>query len=610
MKSALHFIILGVIPVIVSPAWAQSRFYIAPHIQNITQNQATLIWETKEKEVADIKLLLADTGEDAPFTVNSETTSNVRRMTIQGLEPGTRYTYRITSGEALQEATFITAPATEDETTFIVTGDSRRWEKRWSETGMDEHVLQWDADVYLTMGDLVRDGHQYEQWPEHFARFQDLTKSKWFVSARGNHEGSLVRGVENDWFAKYHELPGDGEPYAYFDWGNTHFVLISYESTGRNKDWTKSSEWLDAHLSGVDKKYTVVAHHFPVYCTGYYGTNLSRKEPGTNAKDFRNVMDKHDVTLNASGHTHIYERHYPLRNDERNDRDGTWYVVNGGDINANFPDWWTAVSDDRARNAKPTYTVYQAKQDRMIARTFAWNRALEEIEQIDYFVIWEDESIPAARLNALSNSRGEVLLEVIEDLAAMLYAPAANALVAYLDDSDAQVRAAAAKAIGLISNPEILDSLVPHLTGNDPIVAKYCARALEGAMPSSLEKAVTKLLRDDSVAAEVRFHLVGALEFHGDPKNAGETFLAVLKDSRVSGELRNRLGYSLVQVADSKLVKGMIKQFKVEESQYVTLSLAAALNRATGNRRPISGSSPIAQSRPGMRDRYIESWQK
>jgi hypothetical protein len=226
----------------------------------------------------------------------------------------------------------------------------------------------------------------------------------------------------------------------------------------------------------------------------------------------------------------------------------------------------------------------------MIARTFAWNRALEEIEQIDYFVIWEDESIPAARLNVLSNSRGEALLEVIEDLAAMLYAPAANALVAYLDDSDAQVRAAAAKAIGLISNPEILDSLVPHLTGNDPIVAK--------------------LLRDDSVAAEVRFHLVGALEFHGDPKNAGETFLAVLKDSRVSGELRNRLGYSLVQVADSKLVKGMIKQFKVEESQYVTLSLAAALNRATGNRRPISGSSPIAQSRPGMRDRYIESWQK
>jgi HEAT repeat protein len=246
----------------------------------------------------------------------------------------------------------------------------------------------------------------------------------------------------------------------------------------------------------------------------------------------------------------------------------------------------------------------------MIARTFAWNKVREEIEQIDYFVIWEDEAIPAARLRGLSGLSGGELIEAMEDLAAMLYAPAAKVLLGYLDDGDSQVRAAAAKALGMISNAEVAGQLMPYLTGDDPVVARHCARALEGAMPKSLEKAVAKLLKDDSVAEGVRFHLVGALEFHGDGVKAGEAFLSVLKDASVSGQLRNRLGYSLVQVADAKLVKGMIKQFRVEESPYVTLSLASALNRATGSRRPISGNSPIGKSKPGKRGRYIEKWQK
>lgn len=602
----LRLCVAGLITFGAVAASAQSGFYILPHIQNISTEQATLIWETNEIESSQIELALE--GKAPTFTVSDNGPTKVHRIVLNGLQAGTRYTYKVTSGSDIQEATFITAPATDSEMTFVVTGDSRRWDNRWTETGMDKHVLQWDADLYLTMGDLVMDGHQYEQWPEHFQRFEELTRSKWFVTARGNHEGSQIRATENDWFAKYHELPGDGEPYAYFDWGNTHFVLISYESTGRQKDWSKSAEWLDKHLEGVDKQHIVVAHHFPVYCTGYYGTGLERKEPGENAEDFRDVMDKHNVTLNASGHTHIYERHYPLKNNERNDHDGTWYVVNGGDINANFPDWWTAVSDNRAENAKPTYTVYQAKQDRMIARTFAWNKSRNEIEEIDYFVIWEDESVPSTRLSELAGSKGDALIACIDDVSAMMYGPAAKAILPYLNDANHSVRIAAAKALATLSNADVAEDLLPYLLGDDPLIAKYCARAIEGAMPKSIEKQVTRLLTDDATPAEVRFHLVGALEFHGDNVDAGKSFLEVLEDASVDGELRNRLGYSLIQVADKKLVRGLIRQFKVEDSQYVTISLAQALNIATGQRRMISDRSPIANSRPGMREEYVKEW--
>lgn len=590
-------------------ALAQSGFYIPPHIQNISQDGATLIWESNQPELGSVSF--GPAGADSNGEKTDADSSKIHRLRITGLKPGAEYTYTIQSGDDSQEATFTTAPASDQqEITFIVTGDSRRWDNRWEETGMDKHAEQWNADVYLTMGDLVRDGHQYEQWPEHFARFSDLTKDKWFVTARGNHEGSLTRDINDDWFAKYHELPGDGEPYAYFTWGNTHFVLVSYESTGRPADWSKSAEWLDEHLSGIDSKYTVVAQHFPVYCTGYYGNNLERKEPGIFAKDFRDVMDKHNVTLNAAGHTHIYERHYPLRNNERNDRDGTWYVVNGGDINANFPDWWTALTDNRAENAKPTYTVYQAKKDRVIGRTFAFSRRENAIEQIDYFIIWQDESIPAERLAELPTLKGAELVSAIDDLSAMLYAPAAKPLLALLDNSDATVRHAAAKAIGMISNADIANDLLPYLTADDPVVAKNSARAFEGAMPPKLEKKITTLLKKDTTHPDVRFHLVGALEFHGDGGKAATTFMALLEDESVTGELRRRAAYSLGQTSQAKHTKDLIKLFDIEESQYITLSLATALNKATGKRNNSSGNGPIASSKPGERDEFIARWTK
>ncbi|MFP6582585.1 MAG: metallophosphoesterase [Candidatus Hydrogenedentota bacterium] len=594
---------------VAASASAQSGFYIPPHIQNIGQNGATLIWESNETEVGTVRF--GPAGADSTGETTDAESSKIHRLRIGGLTPGTQYTYTIESGDDAQEATFTTAPASDqEEMTFIVVGDSRRWDNRWEETGMDKHAEQWDADLYLTMGDLVRDGHQYEQWPEHFARFSDLTKEKWFVTARGNHEGSLTRNIEDDWFAKYHELPGDGEPYAYFTWGNTHFMLISYESTGRPKDWSTSAQWLDEHLEGIDSQYTVVAQHFPVYCTGYYGNNLNRKEPGIFAKDFRDVMDKHNVTLNAAGHTHIYERHYPLRNNERNDRDGTWYVVNGGDINANFPDWWTALTDNRAENAKPTYTVYQAKKNRIIGRTFAFNRRANAIEQIDYFIIWQDESIPATRLAALGTLQGADLVSAIDDLGAMIYAPAAKHLLSLLDHNDASIRHAAAKAIGMISNGKISNDLLPYLTAKDAIVSKYSARAFEGAMPSKSEKKIINLLKNRNTHTDVRFHLIGALEFHGDRNKAATTFMSLLADDTITGEVRRRAAYSLGQVADSRDTKQLIKLFEVEESQYVTLSLATALNKATGKRNNSSDNGPIAESKPGERAQFIERWSK
>ncbi len=591
---------------VVGEAYAEG-FRIRPHVQNLSQTGVTLIWETETSGVGSIQYGAKDAELDK--SVREEDAVTLHRLRIEGLEAETAYTYRVEAGDDAQQATFITAPDTEREIVFIVVGDSRRWGTLWHDTGMDEHVTQWNAELFLTMGDLVVDGHQYEQWPEHFERFEELTQSKWFVTARGNHEGSLVRDTENDWFAKYHELPG-GEPYVSFDWGNTHFVLISYESTGREKDWSSSAEWLDGHLDSVDKPYTVVAHHFPVYCTGYASTDLSRKEPGELAVDFRNVLDKHNVTLDASGHTHIYERHYPLRANKRDDRNGTWYVVNGGDINGNYPDWWTAVGDDNTTMSKPTYTVYLAKDDRIISRTFAWSKVEERIVQIDYFVIWQDESIPRGVLNGLTGKEGAELVEAIETLGAMLYAPAAEALLPYIGHDDAPVRYAAAKSISLIANESIADEVFALLDHPDARIAAYMARALEAATPEKLVDEVANLAVDDDVPTGVRFHLVGALQFHAPPERCTKAMLSILGDRKTDPKLRRRAVYALGQTATKSDVKGLTKLVKNEENRYVTLTLGYTLNDLTRNRVSLRSNGEYARSKPGERRDFIKKWLK
>ncbi len=582
-------------------------FRIRPHVQNLSQTGVTLIWETETSGVGSIHY--GAEGTELDGRVQEENAATLHRLRIEGLEAETAYTYRIEAGDDTQQATFTTAPGTEREIVFVVLGDSRRWGTRWHDTGMDEHVRQWNADLYLTMGDLVVDGHQYEQWPEHFERFEELTQSKWFVTARGNHEGSQIRDTENDWFAKYHELPG-GEPYAAFDWGNTHFVLISYESTGREKDWSSSAEWLDGHLDSVDKPYTVVAHHFPVYCTGYASTDLSRKEPGKLAVDFRNVLDKHNVTLDASGHTHIYERHYPLRANKRDDRNGTWYVVNGGDINGNYPDWWTAVGDDNTTTSKPTYTVYLAKDDRIISRTFAWSKVEERIVQIDYFVIWQDESIPRGVLNGLTGKEGAELAEAIETLGAMLYAPAAEALLPYIGHDDAPVRYAAAKSISLIANESIADEVFALLDHADPRIAAYMARALEAASPETMMNAIAKAAVDGDVSSGVRFHLVGALQFHAPPERCTKAMLSILGDRQTDPKVRRRAAHALGRTATKADAKGLTNVVKHEEDRYVMMTLGYTLNVSTRNRIRLSANGDFAQSKPGERREFIKKWLK
>ncbi len=591
----LHFLAL--------PAVAD--FYIAPHIQNITKDGATIIWETPDASQETIEY-----GPVGALDAKASDTESrkIHRVRMTGLEPGKKYAYRVKAGDAVHESTFITAPAEEREVVFVVIGDSRRWEDTWEKTGMREHVMQWKPEFFLNMGDLVRDGHQYEQWPEHFGRFADISDSLWIVTARGNHEGSQKRDTERDWFAQYHDMPGEGEPYASFDWGNCHFTLASYEDIGGKDAWKKTGDWLDQHLDNVNKTWVITTQHYPVYCTGYDSVDQSRKELGENPAGFAEVLDKHNVDLNISGHTHIFERQYPIRGGKRDDLTGVHYLVNGGDINANYPDWFTATKDNKESMAKPTYTLFHAKQDRLEGRTFAWSKKDNAVKEIDYYVIWKDEATPKAVVDSLPGLEGDALVNGIREVAAMQYSPAAPALLPYLESTDPALRQATAKALALLGAEAVAEPLHALIADADPVVARGAARSIEVAMPESMAKEIAKDVQNEALDAQVREHLVGALQFHAEAGLTTKTMLDLLEKPETPVNVRRRAAYALGVTADKGNVRGLVKQFKIEPDTYTTLTLAWKLGELTGQRVDVDDDGLVARSKPGQRAEFASKW--
>ncbi len=584
-------------------AHAEQGFYIAPHLNNITQESVTLIWESKEPEVGVVHY-----GADTTLGMKAseETEATIHRVRVTGLQAERTYHYEVRCGDDVQKATFTTAPATARPITFVLIGDSRRWSNRWEETKMQAHAAQWKPEFYLTMGDLVPNGHTYEQWPEHFERFETLTDALWMVTARGNHEGSQIFDPEQDWFAKYHELPGDGEPFADFTWGNTHFSLISFEQTAG----AATVEWLDKILPEQDAQWKVTAHHFPVYCTGYESPTDKRKEMGTSTfKPLADALDRNNVTLDLAGHTHIYERLHSIRDGKRDDEKGTLYLVNGGDIGANYPDWFTAVNDYGKPYAQPTYTVFHMGEDRVWFRTFCWSKETEAIIEIDYHVIWRDEAIPQSVVAKLDGAEGDALREAVVELGGMSYLPAAPGLLSYLATEDKALRRAAATAIRQIGSAAVSTALLPYLDDEDLHVRREVARALEIAMDPAITEQVIAAVRDADQDPTTRVALLGALEFHGDPQAATRLYLDFLKDPEAAAPIRERAAYGLTRTATAEEVDTVFALFRGETEPYVLARLAFTLNELTGRIQNPDPKSALGRSKPGEgRDKYIKKW--
>lgn len=279
---------------------------------------------------------------------------------VCGLTAGRTIHYQVGGGPAGSEKwspvySTTTGPAagSADEVKIGIAGDSRDALGRselpvWR--AMATRFKSAAVPVVLFSGDMVFSGLDQNNW-DAWSKALGEGASVFVALAPGNHEQEMFRSFAHIL------MPGaptpNAERYSSFDYGPVHVVMLddyagiiapSADSTGTYAQ--ELSDWLDKDLSKAAANrakvpWIVTFHHHPIYSDG---TKTERAREQKLMRDkLQPLYDKYKVDLDLAGHDHFYERFKPLVAGDKEDPNGTIYLLDGAggapsyDIKADTP---------------------------------------------------------------------------------------------------------------------------------------------------------------------------------------------------------------------------------------------------------------------------------
>ncbi len=254
----------------------------------------------------------------------------MHKVTVDGLEAGTTYTYVVGDGSAWSNPGKFTTDDGDDKVSFIAIADVQAS----SAENFQKASLVLDAalgklpnaDFIANMGDFTNDSTN-EEWDYYSDSFQKFDTTNTLVPVAGNHDGL---GVWN-WFNNMFNLDTsesvqtlNGVNYSY-DYGNAHFAILNTNDLLSVSN--AQLEWLKNDMNSTDADWKIVFMHKSPYTLGKDG-----KWPDALylTEELTAVLDECDVDMVMSGHDHQYLRTKPLYDNEvAEDGNGTTYVLSG-----------------------------------------------------------------------------------------------------------------------------------------------------------------------------------------------------------------------------------------------------------------------------------------
>ncbi len=307
--------------------WPALPFVHGPYSGAPASTEATVSWTAErplsgrveygpwETFVASASLKL--TQEHAQGSFSGRETVHLR---LHGLEPGTRYAYRVVLDEDTASwtspvGTFATAPVAGEPVAFVVIADTQ-----WQWDGVNRIQLVGDAlatdptpfQFILHAGDLVESPIP-RYWDHLFASLSGALLRAPFLPVLGNHERNSVT-----YYRAFDLPPGggqEGKRWWALEFGDVIVVGLDTNVT-RPQEFHDQIEFVRERMSGDFACRFVIFHH-PVFSSdAIYG-------PGGEGLQvlWHPVFVELGVDIVFSGHAHNYERI---------ERDGVIYLVVGG----------------------------------------------------------------------------------------------------------------------------------------------------------------------------------------------------------------------------------------------------------------------------------------
>ncbi len=306
-----------------------------PYLTGLESGEATIVVHTDEDVEAVIEY---EDRKNKNLSQKKASPAGGRHIfNIEGLTPGTEYTYRIlfkdNTGnfvdQSKQTNTFSTPPQNLDEFSFIAYGDSRDSSKKPKRHELiASQFLKYKPLFIISTGDILLGGKSAtasafnDDWTLNFFRpLRNVINSVPYLVSAGNHELDSPEAEQG--FRQV--FPTLKESFNYsFRYGRTSFIVLN--TPNRMKEFQNQKQWFIKELEKAgNADWRVVFLHVSPFTNGKYLKNSWTLD---GREDFLKTCVENKVDLVFSGHDHSYQRFHPLRFSD-NDSHAVLFVVTG-----------------------------------------------------------------------------------------------------------------------------------------------------------------------------------------------------------------------------------------------------------------------------------------
>jgi hypothetical protein len=293
---------------------AAPKMLKGPYLQDLAPTSITVMFQLDEPVPATI--VVGGPGGEKRYDVPA---ARIVEARLDGLQPATRYRYRVAVADKTWDGEFATAPPNGKDVpiAFVVVGDSR--------DGADQHrrvierMSREVPDFVLGTGDMVDDGARLDQWQTFFDVEDRLLRDNVYFPAIGNHDRQ-GRGRTADTYRAFFSVPDNGadsERYYAFTYATARFLVL--DSNAYSFALTDQTAWIERELISARQDPSIhhvfVVMHHPPYSVSLHGGARELRERWTP------LFEKYQVSAVFSGHDHVYERA---------EAGGVRYFVSGG----------------------------------------------------------------------------------------------------------------------------------------------------------------------------------------------------------------------------------------------------------------------------------------
>lgn len=291
-----------------------------PYLQKMSSTSTVIKWRTEEASSTQVSYGF---NPDRLFQqVYREEDAVDHIALLENLLPDTRYYYKVNNKtEAVNS--FRTPPeeGAARPTRVWVLGDSGTADENAASVrdSFYEFNKSSATDLVLMLGDNAYDsGSDCEYQKAFFDMFPSTIASTPVMPTIGNHDVREDAGAP--YFAIF-DLPINGETggvpsgtesYYSFNFANIHFVSLDSEASNRSPTGAMYS-WLMTDLEANTQDWTVVYFHHPPYSKGTHDSDQGGSQMADMRMHYTAVFEMYGVDLVFAGHSHNYERSFPIR---------------------------------------------------------------------------------------------------------------------------------------------------------------------------------------------------------------------------------------------------------------------------------------------------------